>query len=143
MADGQRLSHVPPVKKIGSETVIFASGTLGIRKILATGKAFESLSFMPYPGYEEKARKAGDQAVAELLVEFDAGRRAKDEVKLLDAIGGFERLGVTRDDGINGVYNLFDRDGFHYCVFGGTKGWGSGEKAPERSPQLPVAPLTA
>ncbi len=23
--------------------------------------------------------------------------------------------------GINGVYNLFDKDGYHYCVFGGTK----------------------
>ena len=25
------------------------------------------------------------------------------------------------ETGINGVYNLFDRDGFHYCVYGGTK----------------------
>ena len=22
---------------------------------------------------------------------------------------------------MNGVYNLFDRDGYHYCVYGGTK----------------------
>jgi hypothetical protein len=111
----------PTVKKIGSDTVLFASGTLGIRKILATGKAFESLSFLPYPGYEQKAQKADDRAVATLLAEFDAGRRAKDDAKLLAAVGGFEKLGVTHVDGINGVYNLFDRDGFHYCVFGGTK----------------------
>ena len=25
------------------------------------------------------------------------------------------------ETGINGVYNLFDRDGFHYCVYGGSK----------------------
>jgi hypothetical protein len=28
---------------------------------------------------------------------------------------------VTLEAGINGVYNLFDKDGFHYCVFGETK----------------------
>jgi hypothetical protein len=111
----------PTVKKIGADTVLFASGTLGIRKILATGQAFEPLSFLPYPGYEERAQKADDQAVAALLAEFDGGRRAKDEAKLVAAIGGFERLGVTHIDGINGVYNMFDRDGFHYCVYGGTK----------------------
>lgn len=111
----------PTVKKIGADTVLFASGTLGIRKILATGTAFEALSFLPYPGYEEKARKADDKAVAALLAQFDAGRRARDEAKLIAAIAGFEQLGVTRNDGINGVYNLFDRDGFHYCVYGGTK----------------------
>jgi len=111
----------PVVKKIGSDTVLFASGTLGIRKILATEKDFESVSFLPYPGYEQKAQMADDQAVAALLAEFDAGWRAKDEAKLLAAVAGFERLGVTREDGINGVYNLFDRDGFHYCVYGGTK----------------------
>ena len=51
----------PTVKKIGSDTVIFVSGTLGIRKIFATGKAFESVSFTPYPGMEEMAAKADDQ----------------------------------------------------------------------------------
>lgn len=111
----------PTLKKIGSDTLIFASGTLGIRKILATGKAFESLSFLPYPGYEDKARKADDPAVAALLAEFDAARRARDDGKLLAAVAGFERLGVTHVDGINGVYNMFDHEGFHYCVFGGTK----------------------
>ena len=29
--------------------------------------------------------------------------------------------GVNFENGINGVYNLIDRDGFHYCVYGGTK----------------------
>ena len=32
-----------------------------------------------------------------------------------------DRLGVNFETAINGVYNLFDRDGFHYCVYGGTK----------------------
>jgi hypothetical protein len=115
----------PTVRKTGTDTVIFASGTLGIRKILATGKTFESVSFLPYPGLEDAAKKADDKAVAGLLAEFDAARRADggkgDDAKLLAAVGGFVRLGVTHEQGINGVYNMFDKDGFHYCVFGGTK----------------------
>jgi hypothetical protein len=111
----------PTVKKIGEDTVIFASGTLGIRKILATGKSFESLSFMPYPGMEDLAAKADDKAVSALLAEFDEARRAKDDAQILNAAAHIDRLGVTREAGINGVYNLFDKDGFHYCVFGGTK----------------------
>lgn len=30
-------------------------------------------------------------------------------------------LGVDFQTGINWVYNLFDRDGFHYFVYGGTR----------------------
>ncbi len=43
------------------------------------------------------------------------------DAQLLTAIGGVDKMGVTFETGINGVYNLFDRDGFHYCVYGGTK----------------------
>ena len=32
-----------------------------------------------------------------------------------------DRLGVNFETGINGVYNLFDRDGYHYCVYGGNE----------------------
>ncbi len=111
----------PAVKKIGSDTVAFASGTLGVRKILLTGESFEDLSFTAYPGLEQIAQKANAQAVAALLAEVDAARRQKDDTKLLAAIAGIERLGVNFETGINGVYNMFDRDGFHYCVYGGTK----------------------
>lgn len=112
----------PTVKKIGSDTVLFASGTLGVRKILATGTALENVSFIPYPGLEESAKKADDKAVSSLLAEFDAAARAKDDARLIRAATtGIEGLGVTLTAGINGVYNLFDRDGFHYCVYGGTK----------------------
>ena len=111
----------PAIKKIGTDTVAFASGTLGIRKLLLTGKDLEDLSFTPYPGFEQEGLKANEGAVGAVLAEVDAARREKDDAKLLAAIGGLERLGVTLQTGINGVYNLFDRDGFHYCVFGGTK----------------------
>ncbi len=77
--------------------------------------------FTPYPGFEDQARQADETAVAAVLADVDAARRAKDDAKLLAAIAGLERLGVTRAAGINGVYNLFDKDGFHYCVYGGTK----------------------
>jgi len=110
----------PTVKKIGLETVVFASGTLGIQKILATGTSFEALSFMPYPNSEEQARKTDERAVQLLLSRIDAARRTRDDDTLLDAIGGFGALGLDHVTGINGVYNLIDRDGFHYCVYGGT-----------------------
>jgi hypothetical protein len=111
----------PVVKKIGADTVGFASGTLGILKVLLTGKALEAVAFTPYPGLELAAEKADEKAVAALLAEVDAARRPKDDAKLLAAIGGMDRLGVNFETGINGIYNLFDRDGFHYCVYGGTK----------------------
>ena len=49
----------PTVKKIGTDTVVFASGTLGIQKILATGKAFETLAFTPYPDFEAAGPEGG------------------------------------------------------------------------------------
>jgi hypothetical protein len=112
----------PTVKKIGADTVLFASGTLGIKKIYSTGTSFEEVSFTPYPGMEDAAKKADQAAVAALLAEFDAAAAAKDDARLVKAATtGIEELGVTLTAGINGVYNLFDKDGFHYCVYGGTK----------------------
>jgi hypothetical protein len=111
----------PAIKKVGTDTVAFASGTLGIRKLFLTDKALEEISFIAYPGLEQESQNATEAAVSAVLAEVDAARREKDDAKLLAAIGGVVRLGVTFQAGINGVYNLFDRDGFHYCVFGGTK----------------------
>ncbi len=108
----------PAVKNIGSDTVAFASGTLGILKLRLTGNALDAISFTPYPGYEDSAASATDEAINRVLAEVDEARRAVDDTALLAAIGGVERLGVTFEAGINGVYNLFDRDGNHYCVFG-------------------------
>jgi hypothetical protein len=111
----------PTVKKINSETIGFASGTLGILKLRLTGDDLDGVSFTPYPGFEETAASAGDDAVSGMLAEVDAARRAVDDAALLAAIGGMDRLGVNFETGINGVYNLFDRDGNHYCVFGGNQ----------------------
>lgn len=111
----------PVIKRIGSDTVAFASGTLGIRKLLLTGKAFEDLSITPYPGLEKAVTKGDAKGILAILADVDAARREMDDAKLLAAIGGIEKLGVNFLTGINGVYNLFDKDGFHYCIFGGTK----------------------
>jgi hypothetical protein len=108
----------PTVKKIDSDTVAFASGTLGILKLRLTGDALDAVAFTPYPGFEDTAKLATDDAINSLLAEVDAARRAADDAALLAAIGGMDRRGVTFQTGINGVYNLFDRDGNHYCVFG-------------------------
>ena len=111
----------PTVKKIDSDTVAFASGTLGILKLRLTGNALDAVAFTPYPGFEDTAKLATDDAINGVLAEVDAARRAVDDASLLAAIGGMDRLGVTFQTGINGVYNLFDRDGNHYCVFGGNQ----------------------
>lgn len=111
----------PAVKKVGADTVAFASGMFGLRKLLLTGKALESISYWPYPGFEAESEAASEAAMDALLARWDAARRAGDDDKLFEAIQGINDVGFSHAVGINGVYNLFDRDGFHYCVFGGTK----------------------
>src|ERR1700754_4276018 len=59
----------PAVKKIGSDTVAFASGTLGILKLRLTGDELDAVSFTPYPGFEDIAKAATDDAVKGLLAE--------------------------------------------------------------------------
>jgi len=71
---------------------------------------------------EEQAKKADDKVVSTLLADLDAARRAKDEAQLLTAaMVGTQGLGLSRETVVNGIYNLFDKEGFHYCVFGATK----------------------
>ena len=36
------------------------------------------------------------------------------------ALATMGSMGLNMQTGINGVYNLFDKDGYHYCVYGGT-----------------------
>jgi hypothetical protein len=46
--------------------------------------------------------------------------------------------------GINGVYNLFDRDGFHHCVFeivivtGPSTPWEKRDNGEDRQAQYPI-----
>jgi hypothetical protein len=123
--DAKVLSNVmvsnPTVKRIGSDTVGFASGAFGIRKILLTGTQLESISYTPYPGMEQAAAKADEKSVNAVLADFNAAATAKDEGKMLAATTRMEQLGLNLQNGSNGAYNMFDSDGFHYCVFGGTK----------------------
>lgn len=109
----------PTVKKVGDDTVVLAPGTLGIQKIIATGEAFELVHFLPYPGLEERARRADDNAIAAALAEVDRARRTNDDMRLAAIPEMLAKLGLDFDTGTNGVYNLIDRDGFHYCVHGG------------------------
>ena len=96
------MSSNPTVKKIGSDTVLFASGTLGIKKILATGTEFKELSFMPYPGLEEVAKQVDDKGLKDILGDFDAARRAHDgkgdEAQILAAVGRVGKLGCEHRD---------------------------------------------
>ena len=103
------------------DTVGFASRTLCIRKILLTGDALEDIDYMPCPGLEDLTAKADEKTVAAVLADMDTAARTHDDAKMLAAIGGIDKMGVNFETGINGVYNLCDRDANHYCVFGGTK----------------------
>lgn len=111
----------PTLKRIGGDTVAIGSGMLGIRKLLLTGKRFESVSYLPYPGFEKQSATATEEAMAAMLADWDDARRARDDERLNAAIDQISKLGFSHEIGINGVYNLIDRDGFHYCVYGGTK----------------------
>ena len=111
----------PTLKKIGRDTVGIGSGMFGIRKLLLTDKSFESISYLPYPGFEAQNGKATEAATQALLEDWDDARRTRDDDRLTKAIDKIADLGFSHEVGINGVYNLIDRDGFHYCVYGGTK----------------------
>ena len=51
----------PTVKKINSDTVAFASGTLGILKLRLTGDALDAVAFTPYPGFEDIAKRSATE----------------------------------------------------------------------------------
>jgi hypothetical protein len=109
------------VKRAGDATIIIASGIDGIRKIDATGQAFDLVSFLPYPGLEALSRRATPEALVAALAETDAAVRAKSDSRTLALSGRMAELGFGREQLVNGVYNLIDRDGFHYAAFGALK----------------------
>lgn len=112
----------PTMKRVGKDVVAFASGAVGVQKILVSGTALEAIGpLRPYPGFESSAALATPKALDASLTKLDTAYRAKKESEILDALKSLGAAGLNMDSGINGVYNLFDRDGFHYCVYGGTK----------------------
>jgi hypothetical protein len=111
----------PAIKTIGSETIAFGSGAVGVQKLRLTGKQLEAGNFVPYPGFEADAEKATPDAIQEVLDKLDLAERARHETQIVKALSTMGMMGLNMQTGINGVYNLFDKDGYHYCVFGGTK----------------------
>jgi hypothetical protein len=111
----------PAIKKVGSETIAFASGAVGVQKLRLTGKELEAGNFLPYPGFGADAAKATPPAIQSVLDNLDKAERARDEAQIVKALSTMGTMGLNLQTGINGVYNLFDKDGYHYCVFGGTK----------------------
>ena len=109
----------PTIKKEGGETILIGSGVNGIRKIIATGESFKEVSFLPYPGYEATAAKGTPEAIRAVLAEADAARRSNDEAKILALSKKMDELGFGYKTLGDGVYNLLDKDGFHYALFGG------------------------
>lgn len=111
----------PAIKKVGNETIAFASGAVGVRKLRLTGKLMEAGNFVAYPGFEADAAKAMDETIQAVLDKLDKAERDRNESEIVKALSSMESMGLNLQTGINGVYNLFDKDGYHYCVFGGTK----------------------
>ena len=109
----------PLIKKEGGETILIGSGVNGIRKIIATGESFKEVSFLPYPGFGATAAKGTPEAIRAVLAEADAARRSNDEAKILAVSKKMEELGFTYKTLMDGAYNLLDKDGFHYALFGG------------------------
>ena len=111
----------PTVKREGDATILIASGIDGIRKIDATGASFDLMSFLPYPGLEALAEQATPEALEGALSETDAAVSAKDEARILALSKNMADLGFSRPHLANGVYNVIDKDGFHYAPFAGLK----------------------
>lgn len=90
------------MQKIGADIVGFISGTLGILKILLTGKVLEAVTFTTHPGLEQIAEKR-TRGRLRLLSAFDAERRLKEDTKLQAPTAGMDRPGVNFQTGINGA----------------------------------------
>jgi hypothetical protein len=111
----------PAIKMVGNEMIAFGSGAVGVQKLRSAGKELEAGNFVPYPGFEADAAKATPEAIQFVLDNLNKAERARDEIQIVKALSTMGTMGLNLQTGINGVYNLFDKDGYHYCVFGGTK----------------------
>ena len=109
------------VKTEGSDTIVIASGVDGVRKINATGDAFDLVSFVAYPGLEMLSEIATPEALESALEDTDQAVRQKDDAKILSLSERLAQIGFSRRYLMNGLYNLIDSDGFHYAAFGGLK----------------------
>lgn len=109
----------PVTKNIGEDRVLITGGVLGLRKIYATGEAFEEVGFMPYPGFEELAKKTTTESLNKIVKKLDAARTAKDDAAILALSAEMDELGFSFRTVANGVYHFIDKDQFHYCVYGG------------------------
>jgi hypothetical protein len=109
------------VKTERNETIIIASGIDGIRKINATGDAFDLVSFVAYPGLEILSEIATPEALESALEDTDLAVREKDDAKILALSERLAEIGFSRRYLVNGFHNLIDSDGFHYAAFGGLK----------------------
>ena len=109
----------PVTKHIGKDRILITAGVLGIRKIYATGEAFEEISFMPYPGLEDLANKTTEESLNKFVAKLDSAREAKDDAAILALSPEMEALGFSFRTVANGVYHFVDKDQFHYAVYGG------------------------
>jgi len=115
------LTPSPKVKKIGNETVVIGPGFNGITKVRATGKAFDFVSFLPYPFATDAQPRIPPDALAVLLADTDDAVRVKDRARLVALAKRSSDLGLNRVNLFNGAYSVIDKDGFHYSAFDGTK----------------------
>jgi hypothetical protein len=109
----------PTVKHIGTDRIVFVSSVNGIAKVLATGEAFDLISFLPFPGFEDVSREASSTGIAALVKKVDEARRAHDDAAILALSEEMDDLGFNFKTVANGVYNMIDKDHNHYSVYGG------------------------
>jgi hypothetical protein len=83
----------PAIKKVGGESIAFASGAVGVLKLRLTGTALEAGSFVPYPGFEADAAKATNGAIQVVLDKLDAAERARDEKQIVAALAAMGSMG--------------------------------------------------
>jgi len=129
----------PIVKKVRGHTTVIAGTPHGLAKIDATGEAFELISFMPYPGFENEHRDVTHDDITWHRERIDEKRREKQDWRLLFhsayMLWGLE---LNMRNGGSGAYGVIDKDGYHYTFFDATRIVKSFDGNERTGPLLPV-----
>ena len=112
----------PTIKKVGADIVVLAPGPFGIQKIIATGDAFELGSSLRTPGSKNRPARSTDRAIARPRCARSTPRAAAATTR------GWPPFRIcSRSSGWTSSRastaprtSIIDKDGFHYCVYGGT-----------------------
>ncbi|HCS29060.1 MAG TPA: hypothetical protein DIW43_16505 [Spongiibacteraceae bacterium] len=108
----------PTVKTINGYTAVIAANPHGIIKIDATDGAFDQISNVAYPGWDDINAAITPEKIDEVRSAIDKHRRAKNDWRLLfNAWWAYIKLKMNVTTASSGAYGMIDKDGYHYASF--------------------------